>query len=106
MKSYFATEGKVMALQINGAEDSQGNSIPHQGQTQDVTLTFSVETDFPNQQYRLQAAKIVLAQGKSDSNRMDTITVDVSQLTKAKHSFHAALSDSNVSRGYVIELQL
>ena len=93
-----------MALQIRGAEDLQGNPIPHQGQTQDVILSFSIETHSSNQSYMLRAAKRVLGQGKSDSNGLDTITVDVSVLEKAKHSFNVALSDSDVSSGYVIEL--
>ena len=93
-----------MALQIKGAEDSQGNPISHQGKTQDVTLRFSIETHSSNQLYMLRAAKRVLGQGKSDSNKEDAITVDVSVLEKAKHSFNVALSDSDVSSGYVIEL--
>ncbi|MBM9487476.1 hypothetical protein JBE38_16205 [Pseudomonas sp. ICBG1301] len=93
-----------MTLQITSVEDSQGNTIPDRGQTRDVTLKCFVETNFPNQAYLLRVSKRVLGQGTSDSNRVGSITVDVSHLEKAQHSFNVALSDSDVSKSYVIEL--
>ncbi|XVO86467.1 hypothetical protein ACQ9Y2_22385 [Pseudomonas palleroniana] len=93
-----------MTLQITSVEDSQGNTIPNRGKTRDVTLKFFVETHFPNQAYRLQVSKRVLGQGTSDSNRVGSITVDVSHLEKAQQPFNVALSDSDVSTSYVIEL--